>query len=124
VSGLPVGSKLAASKEGDAMPFDGIFVLPGSPLARLLEADRKLTAERRWAARLREKTVLPAIKSAWRLTQARESVIVLDLLSDLLHGGHYWVRTPTTMTRAVTAWWEGWSTSAPAGAVAIGRANI
>jgi hypothetical protein len=24
------------------MPFDGIFVLPGSPLARLLEAGRKL----------------------------------------------------------------------------------
>ncbi len=74
------------------MPFDGIFVLPGSPLARLLEADRKLTAERRWAARLREKTVLPAIKSARRVTQAREPVIVLDLLSDLLHGGHYWVQ--------------------------------
>jgi hypothetical protein len=80
-------------REGmDAMPFDGICVLPGSPLARLLEADRKLTAERRAMARLREKSVLPAIKSARRVAQARASVIVLDLLSDLFHGGHYWVR--------------------------------
>jgi hypothetical protein len=76
----------------NAMPFDGICVLPGSPLARLLEADRKLTAERQRAARLREKTVLPAIKSARRVAQARESIIVLDLLCDLLHGGHYWVQ--------------------------------
>jgi hypothetical protein len=75
------------------MPFDGmICVLPNSPLARLLETNRKLTSERRGAARLREKTVLPAIKSARRVAQARQSVIVLDLLSDLLHGGHYWVR--------------------------------
>jgi hypothetical protein len=75
------------------MPFDGIYVQPGSPLARLLEADRKLTAERPAMARLREKTVvLPAIKSARRVAQARESIIVLDLLTDLLHGGHYWVQ--------------------------------
>jgi hypothetical protein len=74
------------------MPFDGTYVLPGSPLARLLEADRKRTSERRRATRLREKTVLPAIKSARRVAQARKSIIVLDLLSDLLHGGHYWVQ--------------------------------
>jgi hypothetical protein len=74
------------------MPFDGICVLPGSPLARLLEADRKLTAERRWAAKLRAKTVLPAIKSARRVAQARESGIVLDLLGQLLHGGHNWTQ--------------------------------
>jgi hypothetical protein len=74
------------------MPFDGMYVPPGSPLARLLEADRKLTAERRATARLRKKSVLPEIKSARRVAQARESVIVLDLLSDLLHGGHYWVQ--------------------------------
>jgi hypothetical protein len=43
-------------------------------------------------ARLREKTVLPAIKSARHVTQARQSIIVLDLLTDLLHGGHYWVQ--------------------------------
>jgi hypothetical protein len=76
----------------NAMPFDGICVLPGSLLARLLGADRKLTGERRWAAKLREKTVLPAIKSARRVAQARESIIVLDLLTGLLHGGHYWVQ--------------------------------
>jgi hypothetical protein len=58
----------------------------------MLEADRKRASERRRAARLREKTVLPAIKSARRADQARQSIIVLDLLSDLLHGGHYWVQ--------------------------------
>jgi hypothetical protein len=75
------------------MPFDGVIsVPPVSPLARLLEADTKLTAERAALTKLREKTVLPAIKSARRAAQARQSVIVLDLLSDLFHGGHYWVR--------------------------------
>jgi hypothetical protein len=29
---------------------------------------------------------------AQRVVQARESIVVLDLLSDLLHGGHHWVQ--------------------------------
>ena len=82
------------------MPFDGSCVLPGSPLARLLEVDRKLTSERRSATRLRQKTVLPAIKSARRVAQARKSIIVLDLLSDLLHGGHCWVRNTYHVERS------------------------
>jgi hypothetical protein len=77
---LPVGSKLAASKEGDAMPFDGGSVLPGSPLAILLEADRKLTSERRAAAKLRPKPAPSAESVARRRAEARETVIVLDLL--------------------------------------------
>jgi hypothetical protein len=124
LSRLPVGSKLAASKRGNAMPFDGIYVLSGSPLARLLEADRKLTAVRRWTARLREKTVLPAIKSARHVTQARQSIIVLDLLKDLLHGGRYWVRNAYHDDEGRHCLVGGLEHIAPAGEVAIGRANI
>jgi hypothetical protein len=36
------------------MPFDGIYVPADSPLARLLEADRKLTARRPDAPRWRQ----------------------------------------------------------------------
>jgi hypothetical protein len=75
------------------MPFDGVFVQPGSPLAILLKADRKLTAERRAAAKLRARPEPSAEKIARRAALAREAVIVLHLLEDLLgNGGEHWMR--------------------------------
>jgi hypothetical protein len=74
------------------MPFDGTC-LPNSPLARLLEADRKLTAERRAAGKLRRNLAPPPEKQARRAAFARESVIVLDRLEELLGGhGKNWIR--------------------------------
>ena len=71
------------------MPFDGT----DSPLVRLLEADRKLTGARRAAAKLCPNHPAPSTKKlARRAARARESIIVLDLLGQLLHGGHNWTR--------------------------------
>jgi hypothetical protein len=67
------------------MPFDG-FCLPGSPLARLLEADRLLTQERRAAVLLRRKPRTPGE------AQARASIIALDLLVELFAGGENWIQ--------------------------------
>jgi hypothetical protein len=74
------------------MPFDGSSVLPGSPLAILLEADRKLTSERRAAAKLHPKPVPSAESVARRRAEARETVIVLDLLEKLFAGGAHWIQ--------------------------------
>jgi hypothetical protein len=56
------------------MPFDGIFVRPGSP-SLLPEAARKLTAERRAA-----------------VAQARASIAVLDALLELFADGKHWMQ--------------------------------
>ena len=71
------------------MPFDGIYVLPGSPLARLLEADRKLTAERRAAAKLREEN-RPACDKISAACDAGPRIHYRPrpARTDLLHGGH------------------------------------
>jgi hypothetical protein len=74
------------------MPFDGSAVLPGSPLAILLEADRKLTSERRAAAKLHPKPAPSAESVARRRAEARETVIVLDLLEKLFAGGAHWIQ--------------------------------
>jgi hypothetical protein len=87
-------------QEGDAMPFDGSAVLARSPLAILLEADRKLTAERRAAAKLHPKFAPSAElvarrraeSVARRRAEARETVIVLDLLEKLFAGGEHWIQ--------------------------------
>src|ERR1700722_15036782 len=50
---------------GNAMPFDGSAVPARSPLAILLEADRKLTSERRAAAKLHPKPAPSAESVAW-----------------------------------------------------------
>jgi hypothetical protein len=55
------------------MPFDGFCPPDNSPLARLLEADRKLTIARRAA-------------------QARESILVLNMLETLFANGKNWVQ--------------------------------
>jgi hypothetical protein len=73
------------------MPFDGSAVLPGSPLAILLEADRKPTSERR-AAKLHPKPAPSAESVARRMAEARETVIVLDLLEKLFAGGEHWIQ--------------------------------
>ena len=74
------------------MPFDGSAVLARSPLAILLEADRKLTSERRAAAKLRPKRAPCAEAVARRRAEARETVIVLDLLEKLFAGGVHWIQ--------------------------------
>jgi hypothetical protein len=79
-------------QEEDAMPFDGGSVLPGSPLAILLEVDRKLTSERRAAAKLHPKPTPSANLVARRRAEARETVIVLDLLEKLFAGGEHWIQ--------------------------------
>jgi hypothetical protein len=74
------------------MPYDGLWVLPRSPLAVLLEADRKLIAERR-AAKPRARPVPSAGKLFRRKMLARKSLVVLQLLEDLLgDDGQYWMR--------------------------------
>jgi hypothetical protein len=79
-------------KKGTPCRFDGGSVLPGSPLAILLEADRKLTSERRAAAKLRPKPAPSAESVARRRAEARETVIVLDLLEKLFAGGEHWIQ--------------------------------
>ena len=74
------------------MPFDGSAVVPRSPLAILLEADRKLTSERRAAAKLHPKPAPSAELVARRRAEARETVIVLDLLEKLFAGGERWIQ--------------------------------
>lgn len=74
------------------MPFDGICVRPGSPLAILLAVDSVLTAERRAAARLRRKPLTLKEAQAQRIAQARASVIVLGKLEELLgDDGQNWI---------------------------------
>src|SRR3984957_19693921 len=74
------------------MPYDGVWVLPGSPLARLLEADRKLTAERRAKAKRRRRPLTPWEVQERRVAQARASVIALDQLLELFADGKNWVQ--------------------------------
>jgi hypothetical protein len=74
------------------MPFDGSAVLPGSPLAILPEADRMLTSERRAAAKLHPKPAPSAELVSLRRAEARETVIVLDLLEKLFAGGGHWIQ--------------------------------
>jgi hypothetical protein len=74
------------------MPFDGSAVLARSPLAILLEADRKLTSERRAAAKLRPKRAPSAEAVARRRAEAHETAIVLDLLEKLFAGGVHWIQ--------------------------------
>lgn len=72
------------------MPFDGIG-LPGSSLARFLEADRKLTEE--WCSP--RKQVAPEVaaqRRARRVTQARATIVILDQLEQLFDGGENWIR--------------------------------
>jgi hypothetical protein len=80
-----------ADTRKNAMPFDG-FCLPGSPLARLLEADRLLTQERRAAVLLRRKPRTPGEAQARRVAQARASIVALDLLVELFAGGENWIQ--------------------------------
>jgi hypothetical protein len=71
------------------MPYDGLWALRGSPLA---EADRKLTAERR-AAKPHARSVPSAEKLSRREMVARKSLVVLQLLEDLLgDDGQHWMR--------------------------------
>jgi hypothetical protein len=78
------------------MPYDSLWVLPGSPLAVFLEADRKLTAERR-VAKPRARAVPSAEKLSRRKVFARKSLVVLQLLEDLLgDDGQYWMRNAYT----------------------------
>jgi hypothetical protein len=77
------------------MPFDGCC-LPGSPLAILLEADRKLTAERRASALLRKPPAPPAPTVPRRVTQGRASVIVFNRLLELFDGGRHWIQKQDT----------------------------
>jgi hypothetical protein len=74
------------------MPFDGSVVLARSPLAILLEADRKLTSGRRAAAKLHPKPAPSAELVARRRVEARKTVIVLDLLEKLFAGGEHWIQ--------------------------------
>ena len=72
------------------MPFDGMC-LPGSPLARFLEPDRKLTHE--WySARKQLAPEVAAQRRARRVTQARATVIILGELEQLFDGGENWIR--------------------------------
>jgi hypothetical protein len=93
LSGPPVGSKLAADKEGDAIvPFDGTSVRPNSPLAILLEADRKLTQEHRAAALPRRRPVSREEQHRQRRAQARATIEVLDQLEVLFADGRNWLQ--------------------------------
>jgi hypothetical protein len=74
------------------VPFDGTTYPPNSALAILLEADRKLTAERRAAARLRGQPVMPAEKTARHAARASASIEVLDQLEALLADGRSWIQ--------------------------------
>jgi len=78
-------------QEEEAMPFDGICP-PGSPLARLLEADRELTEQRRAARKPYLTPEMEARKRACRVAQARETIIILSELEELLNGGVNWIR--------------------------------
>jgi hypothetical protein len=76
---------------------DGTTYPPNSALAILLEADRKLTAERRAAARLRGQPVMPAEKTARHAARASASIEVLDQLEALLADGRTGYRETTGM---------------------------
>lgn len=65
---------------------------PGSPLARLLEADRELTEKRRSARKPYVTPEAEAHKRARRLAQARETIVILSELEELLNGGMNWIR--------------------------------
>ena len=74
------------------MPFDGIG-LPGSWLARSLEADPKLT--RVWCSWSARKQVAPEVaaqRRVRRIAQARATLVILDELEQLFDGGDKWVR--------------------------------
>lgn len=73
------------------MPLDRTC-LPDSPLARLLEADRKLTTQRRAAVKASHPPESSEQKQARRVAQARESVIALDRLAELFAGGQHWIQ--------------------------------
>lgn len=73
------------------MPWDGSS-LPNAPLVRLLEADRGLTRARRSRGGLHPDRGPSDEVTARRVAQARESIVVLDLLANVLGDGEKWVQ--------------------------------